>query len=166
MLPDIPKLSAILQRELDTIEPSVFEPGLLLYPCSAKLRDGTEVAHMYFVEVSIFRKMFRGESPLKVPGLRWVSPDAIESIAPDPTRLPVRFANELYRMTDVGWGTRIFTLVFSWWCRRYYSVGSLVDFLEYPARRGPEDIKRVILYGKRKRLRTPTPEPSWCVFST
>jgi hypothetical protein len=163
MPPDLPKLSPTLRQELDQIEPSVFAPGVLLYPCSARLKDGADIARVYFVESATFRRLFLFEEPQEMPGLRW--PDAIAATTPNPNRLPAAFANEIYSVSDAGWGARKFALVFSWWCRRDYLVGGFVDFLEYPAGRGSSDVKKVILYGTKRKVRR-VPEPSWCVFSS
>jgi hypothetical protein len=164
MSPGLPKLSPTLRQELDKIEPSVFAPGVLLYPCSARLKDGVDIACVYFVEAATFRRLFSFEEPQAMPGLRWISPDAIAAITPNPNRLPAAFANEIYSVSDAGWGARKFALVFSWWCRRDYLVGGFVDFLEYPLGRGSSDVRKVILYGTKRSVRR-VPETLWCVFS-
>lgn len=162
MSQDTLKLDPALQLQLDRIEPSVFAPGVLLYPCSARLKDGTIRACVYFVEPATLKRLFLRDEPEAMPGLLWFSADQVASIEESPSRLPATFANEIYRAGS-HFGYHDFALLFSWWYRRDYVVG-LVDFLEYPLFWGPSDVKKVILY-RRKGKPRPVPETHWCVFT-
>jgi hypothetical protein len=162
-MPD--ELISDVRRELDLIEPSVTTYGIQLYPCSARLRDDTVLKCVYFVDAAAFRRFWGRDRPEDVPGGKQsISPSQVVSIKESPLRLPARFANEIYRAGESGMGYFDFCLVFSWWCRRDYVVGGLVDFLEYPRWRGPSDVKRVILYRNKRKVRR-TPEAWWCILA-
>src|SRR5579859_6387213 len=54
-----------------------------------------------------------GVWPETDPGKRWVWIDDVKFVKESPNRLPVRFANELYRSGESGMGYTIFKVVFS-----------------------------------------------------
>lgn len=158
-------LSPDVRRELGLIEPSVTRRGILVYPCSALLRDGKAIECIYFVDAASYKRLFGQDSPEDDPGKRWIAPNHVASIRESPRRLPSRFTAEIYRLGETGFNTIDFTLVFSWWYRRDYTVpGSFVDFLEYPLWLGPADVKAVVPYPRRKKLRR-MPDIYWCVFT-
>src|SRR5712692_7947449 len=69
------------------------------------------------------------------------------------------------RLVSRAWGYRVFTVVFSWWCRRAY-VQEVVDFIEYPPGKGPSQVKSVLPHtGRREPESKPEPLVYWCVFS-
>ena len=93
-----------------------------------------------------------------------MSPSYVVSVRESRFRLPARFANEIYRAGETGFGYTAFTLVFPLGYRRNYTVpGSAVDFLEYPFCFGPSSVRDVILYPSKRKLRA-VPEAHWCVF--
>lgn len=162
-MPD--ELSSEVRNSLHLIEPSVLPPGnILLYPCSATLRDGTIFERVYFTTRISFRQMTRRDHPDEiVPGLS-ISPGEVVSIRESPSRLPARFANEIYHAGETGPGHMAFTLVFCRWFRRNYAVpGTMVDFLEYPLWLGPRDITSVRLFPRERHLRS-IPVVRWCIF--
>lgn len=158
-----PMLTQALRNQLDSIEPSVFPSGAHLYPCSARLTNGTVRESVYFVDPESFRQLFRGSPPGSVPDLSWIQAVEVANIAESPSRLPPRFANRIY-LAGEHWVSYSFTLVFSWWCHRRYQVGGFVDFLHYPRGRRPSDVRDVKLNRPHGRA-TPVPRPYWCVFS-
>jgi hypothetical protein len=158
------ELSSDVQWQLNKIEPSVTTYGVLLYPCSVQLQDRVVRECVYFVDLSGFKRLWGSERPEEVPGLWAISPSQVASIRESSCRLAAKFANEIYKAGESGMGYFDFCLVFSWWCRRDYCVGSFVDFLEYPRWLSPSDVKRVMLYRNKRRLRT-TPRTWWCVLS-
>jgi hypothetical protein len=163
MSKDEPTLDSAVREELGKIEPSTFRPGTLLYPCAARLKDGRAIKCVYFANAATFKGLFLYERPEAMPGINSISPDSVSAIETSPFRLPRGFADEIYRASDAGWGSRDFTLVFSWWCRRDYFIGGFVDFLYYPLGRGPSDVKDVLLYRRKRRARQ-VPETFWCVY--
>jgi hypothetical protein len=158
------ELSPGVRYQLDKIEPSVEMYGTRLYPCSAQLHDGRMLECVYFVDIASFKRFWGWERPEEVPGGKLsISPDQVASVQESRLRLPARFANQIYRAGESGMGYFNFCLVFSWWYRRDYVVGSFVDFLEYPFWFGPADVRRVILYRNKREARR-TPETWWCVL--
>lgn len=147
---------------LGSIEPSrVLLENLLVYPCSARLLDGTIVDRVYFANQRTFRRLWGKEHP--EPG-RGVSAEEVAEVRESPFRLPVQFANEIYRVGETSFGVTAFTLVFYGWYKRNYAVaGTMVDFLDYPFWLGPTDVTGVLLYPQKWRLR-PNPLAHWCVF--
>jgi hypothetical protein len=163
MSDSFPELGQASQRQLELVEPSVFPTGAVLYPCSARLKDGANYACVYFVDLATFRQLFRGLEPASIENLFWIPGEQVELIQESPARLPAKFANRIYQAPG-HWGYHSFTLVFSWWCRRDYLVGGFVDFLTYSFRRGPSDVKDILLCRVNKRV-TAVPQTYWCVFS-
>ena len=79
-------------------------------------------------------------------------------------RVPAVYADQLYAAGESGMGYRVFTVVFSLWCRRDY-VKSFVDFIEYPRRKGPADVKAVLPHvGSRSGRIASTIQIYWCVL--
>jgi hypothetical protein len=168
----VKQLSPALQQQLDQIEPTTVL-GALVYPCSAHLVYPYS-AHMgeagllkcvYFADWTAFTRLHGEEEPPdRVYPSRCIAADQVASIGLSPYRLPARFANQIYQRGESGMGWNGFTLVFSWWCRSHYIVGSLVDFLGYPLWYSPEDVKEVLLYDRKKRGRSSL-DSYWCVFT-
>lgn len=108
--------------------------------------------------------MFGKPNPEDISPGSGVEPGDIDSIVASTLRLPVRFANEIYRAGQSGFGQTSFTLVFSLGFRRTYTIAGLfVDFLEYPLWLGPNNVRRVILY-PTKRIPRMSPAVRWCVL--
>jgi hypothetical protein len=149
---------------LEKVEPSEIEPGIRLYPCSAQLMDSRELDRVYFISLETSRRLFGHVSPDDVPDLPRISLDQVVSIRESPWRLPARFANEIYRAGESHYGCYIFTLVFPWGYRRAYLVGGFVDFLEFPGRYRPSEIKTVILHRGASQP-SPVPRCKWCIFN-
>ena len=98
----------------------------------------------------------------------WNSADDLFSIKDSPSRLPVRFANELYRAGETGMGYLLFTIVFSWWPRRECVALGTVGFVDYPRWRGPSAVKAVpphVGSRRKKKHRLRQLESHFCVFS-
>jgi hypothetical protein len=155
-----PSLTPDLANQLERIEPSIYSSGLLLYPCSARLVDGTTRECVYLVEASTFHKLF--PQPDSVQAFSWIQLDDVAEIFPSPARLPPGCANRIYS-SGGHWGWYSFTLVFSWLCRPDYLVNGLVDFLRYPKGRNPGQVRRVVLHYRAVHP-TAVPDVFWCLF--
>lgn len=153
-----------LLRQLDAIEPSEVEPGLLVHPCSAELNDGVVLERVYLMTAATSKRRL-GYDGSTLPDSNWISKDSVASITESPARLPVRFANEIYRAGETHYGCYIFTLVFSIWVQRGYLVGGFVDFLDFPRGHGPSDVKEVLLR-KGPTQASQVPQCRWCVYSS
>ena len=154
-----------VRQALGTIEPTVLPPnGSLLYPCTALLRDGRVLDCVYFVDQATFTRLSGKNRPDELSKEPVVSPSDVVSVRESRYRLPARFANEIYRAGETGFGYTAFTLLFPLGYRRHYTVpGSAVDFLEYPLWFGPSSVKGVVLYPSKRKLRA-VPVAHWCVF--
>jgi hypothetical protein len=154
-----------LLRQLETIEPSDFEPGTQLYPCSARMKDGTVEERAYFVAAETAVRLFGPAGIDAVSRSLRLPIDRVVSVAESPARLPAKFANQIYRAGETHYGCYLFTLVFSRWRRSRYMVGGFVDFLFYPSGRGPSDIQKAVL-GNGARRATAVPKFKWCVYGS
>jgi hypothetical protein len=88
----------------------------------------------------------------------------VVSISESPLRLPVRFANELYRAGESGMGYCLFTLVFSDGSKQAYVSGNAVDFVHLPAGRTNADISAVLPHEGRNVPQKQGPEYFWSLF--
>jgi hypothetical protein len=159
------KLDPVVQQQLDRIEPSMHAPEALLYPCSARLKDGTVISCVYFVEPAIFRRLFLHDRPEDMPDMHWFYADQVASIEESPARLPAPFASEIYRAGQSGMGYFVFTVVFSRWSNREYVTG-LPDFIDYPRGKGPLSVKSVLPHVGRRISKLVLHLPiHWCIFS-
>lgn len=85
---------------------------LKYYPCRVTLKDGTILDTVYIEpEIPYFR--IWGIWPEDDRGKRSVKIEDVLNVEDSPTRLPVRFANEIYEHGESGMGYSIFTVEFS-----------------------------------------------------
>jgi len=160
----MPKESMNLLRELEAIEPSEFEPGTRIYPCSALLNDGTVLECVYFVSADTAKRLF-GPAGIEAVSERLRIPvEQVANVGVSPARLPARFANQIYQAGETHYGCYMFTLVFSRWRREKYSQGGFIDFLSFPRGRRPCDVKEVLLRTGPIRA-SRVMEYRWCVYS-
>jgi hypothetical protein len=82
-----------------------------------------------------------------------------------PTRLPARFANQIYDHGESGMGYTIFTVVFSDGQRQAYGTGNAVDFIRYPNGKGPDDVSSVLPHEGRNAQPVMAPDWYWCLYS-
>ena len=165
-----PKLSPELKRQLAAIIPSV-EPivGLAYYPCVATLNDGTLLDRVYLVSHVPWIKLW-GVYPSQDQGKSELHLSDVASIADSPSRLPARFANELYAAGESGMGYTLFTVVFQGetpesQTRQAYLTGNAVDFIEYPPGKGPQDVHSVLPHTGRDSNYRNAPAYCWCFYS-
>lgn len=156
---------AMLLQQVKAIEPSYSQTGIRLYPCSARLLDNTALECVYFIAPEAVKRLFGFARVEEIPGIAWISPSQVATVTESPSRLPVRFANQIYRAGESRMGGCLFTLVFSRWRRRKYLTGNFVDFLEFPWGTHPSDVKEVILHRGASRV-SRVPECKWCVLPT
>lgn len=156
-------LSPALMLQLSSVEPSA-NFGRKFYPCAVRLKDGGALNRVCLADAETFWFFTRRHAPpSEVPGIRWISAAAIESIQESPYRLPARFANVLYGRGETGMGYFIFTVVFSFWLKRTYLAEGFVDFIDYPPGRGPSDVREVIPHTSKRAFKA-VPAFHWCVF--
>jgi hypothetical protein len=155
---------------LDAITPSI-EPivGVTYYPCIVTLNDGTLLDRVCLVPQASWIKLW-GIYPGQDHGKSEVQLSDISSIADSPSRLPARFANELYAAGESGMGYAVFTVVFSGpipgsGSRQAYVSGNAVDFIDYPEGKGPGDVVSVLPHVGRDSNCTNGPKYYWCLYS-
>jgi hypothetical protein len=169
LVPRYPRLSSHLKAQLEAITPSI-DGELEYYPCLVRLNDGTEMDRVYVVSEEQYVRQWI-LYPDQDSGKVEVRIGDVVSIIESPSRLPARFANELYRAGESGMGYTVFTVVFSkrfglFPSRRDFVSGNAIDFIEYPPGRGPDDVTAVLPHvGRRDAGFRPGPKYSWCIFS-
>lgn len=149
---------------LDLVAPS--GPDDILYrPCLVTLKDGRVFDRVYVQEAQTYIRTW-GVWPEEDPG-KWFLPiEDVQMIESGPTRLPARFASEIYDSGEWGMGFCIFTLMFTDGERQAYGSGNAVDFVIYPPGKGPDDVAAVIPHEGRSdpEILRP-PHYYWCLYS-
>lgn len=111
-----PPLLPHIRESLNTIEPSR-DGEIVHYPCRAILKSGEVFDAVYIVDEKLYVK-HGGLYPENIPGKRWIRVEDIAEVQESPTRLPARFANEIYRNGESRMGYTVFTVVFADGARR------------------------------------------------
>jgi hypothetical protein len=83
-----------------------------------------------------------------------------------PTRLPARFADEIYRAGESGMGGTNSIVVFADGTRQAYGAGGVVDFISYPTGKGPADVVGVLPREGRGDTLIAVPDHYWCLYSS
>jgi hypothetical protein len=99
-------------------------------------------------------------------GKQHVRIEDVASISESPFRLPVVFANELYRAGESGMGYSAFTLVFADGAEMHFVGGGALDFITLPKRRRMADIARVVPHSGRGQSQLATPKYHWSLFGS
>jgi hypothetical protein len=168
-VPRYPKLPSRLKTQLEAITPSV-DGELKYHPSLVRLNDGTEVDRVYVVSEAEYIGQWL-LYPDQDAGKVEVRIEDVASLKESPSRLPARFANELYKAGESGMGYTVFTVVFSkrlgfFPSRRDFVSGNAIDFIDYPPGRGAGDVVGVLPHvGRRDAGYRPGPRYSWCIFS-
>src|SRR5438309_11518947 len=102
-----PPLPADLARQLASIPSS----DGLTRPCRAVLIDGSVLDRVYFAESASWF-MNWGVWPDEDPGKCWIDVRSVARVEESGFRLPVRFAEELYRAGESGMGYLLFRVRF------------------------------------------------------
>lgn len=136
----------------------------LYYPCIATLRDGAVLDCVYLAEA---RPWFRawGVWPQEDAAKRFIDLNEVVALSDSPSRLPPRFANELYRSGESGMGYTIFTVRFRDGSSMAVSTGNAVDFVDFPPGQSPQTITAVFPHvGRDDPGLRPAPHYRWCLF--
>ena len=149
---------------LSAIEPS-HDGELVYYPVRAVLKSGEILDTVYIVPEKPYLKYW-GVYPEADKGKRWIRIEDVAEVEDSPTRLPAKFANEIYRNGESGMGYTIFTVVFANGFRQACVTGNAVDFIRYPPGKSPKDVVAVIPHeGRRDDSLVKAPEWYWCLYS-
>lgn len=157
------QLTAAISRQLEEVEPSI-AGALKYYPCAARLANGDSLACVYVVWDEAYIRVW-GVYPEQDSGKSWIRIEDVREIVDSPSRLPAKFATELYGLGESGMGYTIFTVVFSDGSRQAYLTGNAVDFIRYPENKGPADVVKVLPHEGRNAETVRTPEYYWCLYS-
>ena len=167
---DYPRLTTEQAEQLAMVETTT--DGLGVYaPCQVTLISGEVVDHVYVVEVSNYMRAW-GVDPKDDPAKRAIAIEQVVLIQSSPTRLPARFANDVYRAGESGMGYTVFTVVAQGGRQLPFVAGNAVDFPAWPADIDPADITRVQPHVGRDAFKDRSPMPSeqmasyyWCLYS-
>lgn len=158
------KMPERIRTQIASIEPSR-DGEMVYYPCRAVLKAGEVLDTLYIVSEKPYLKYW-GIPPENDPGKRWIRIEDVAEVSDSPTRLPARFANEIYRQGESGMGYTIFTIVFADGTRQACVTGNAVDFVRYPSGKTPKDVVAVMPHeGRRDDSLVRAPEWYWCLFS-
>jgi hypothetical protein len=157
------RLSDSLKRQLDEVVPS--KCGILEYfPCRVALRDGGVLDRVYVVSEApyiaqwgVYPEQDRGKSSVRI--------EEVVFIEESPFRLPAEFAEQIYESGESGMGYQIFTVAFGDGTEQAYLTGNAVDFIEYPAGKGPADVVSVAPHAGRNSQSRRGPGYYWCLHS-
>jgi hypothetical protein len=157
-------LPAHLRTALEKIQPSV-DSDLSYYPCRVRLRDGRGLDTVYIEPDQSYFKQW-GIWPEDDRHKSWIRIEDVAEVEDSPTRLPARFADEIYRHGESGMGYTIFTVVFAGGLRQACGTGNAVDFIQYPPGKGPADVVAVIPHeGRNAPQIVSAPGWYWCLYS-
>lgn len=94
-----------------------------------------------------------------------ISLESIETIAESEHRLPMRFADEVFRGGESGMGYTVFKIVYKGGSDSAHVCNGVADFVDFPVGKRTNDVSAVILHsGRDVRPLRATPEYVWCLF--
>lgn len=138
--------------------PSTDGGNLTYHPCRVTLKDGSVLDTVYIEQEMPYLRAW-GVYPENDRDKLSISIGDVVKVEDSPTRLPAKFADEIYRSGESGMGYTIFTVVFSDGQRQAYSTGNAVDFIRYPEGKGPGDV--VAVEPHKGRQAHPVSTPGW-----
>jgi hypothetical protein len=137
---------------------------LWYFPCRVTLSDG-RILDTVYIEPEMPYLRWWGVFPEDDRGKRFVKIEDVVKVEETPTRLPARFANQVYDHGESGMGYTIFTVVFSDGEQQAYGTGNAVDFIRYPNGKGPTDVVAVLPHEGRNAQPVTAPDWYWCLYS-
>jgi hypothetical protein len=91
----------------------------------------------------------------------------VRSLKSSPSRLPAKFANQIYDAGESGMGYTIFTVEFEDGSRQAYSAGNAVDFVQYPSGQTESSVVGVVPHiGRGEPSMKSAPGYFWCLYET
>jgi hypothetical protein len=133
-------------------------------PCAVVTKDGRTVDCVYIVPEEPYIKLW-GVWPEDDRG-KWSLPiTAVAEIRDSDSRLPGKFANQLYEAAESGMGYCVFTVVFADGSSQVYVTGNAVDFIPYPAGKSSQDVIQVLPHKGRGEPGTLAGlDYHWCLY--
>ena len=136
----------------------------LIFPCLVTFEDATEQDKVFLAHSEEWIKHW-GVWPEDDKSKQSVDVRAIASIRESPTRLPAKFAAEIYKAGESGMGYCLFKVMFTDGSEQAYSSGNAVDFIDYPVGQSPSTVIGVVPHaGRTDTTRRHAPDYAWCLF--
>lgn len=159
-----PELLTPLKEQLDHIVPS--ENGSLgYYPCCVTLKNGQAVDRVFIVAAQPYIEQW-GIWPDQDSHKHEVQLEDVAEIQESTSRLPARFANELYLAGESGMGYTVFTVRFRDGTEKAYASGNAIDFISFPIGQTSADIIEVLPHVGRDRAVASNTPYFWCIYGT
>lgn len=158
-----PALTAALKQQLDRIQ---FSSDRIIHywPAQATLRDGSIHERVYFVDAAEYIKAWV-VWPADDSGKQEIRIEDVASISDSASRLPNRFADQLYRAGESGMGYVVFELQYTDGSKSAHLAGNAVDFVQLPERKQSKDIVGVTPHaGRDSKSHLNAPDYAWCLF--
>jgi hypothetical protein len=157
-----PALPDTLRDQLSKIAPS---DGGLYRPCQVKLRSGRVVDRVYFAEAERWFRTW-GVWPEEDSGKQWLDVGEVACAEESPSRLPPKFANQLYDAGESGMGYIVFVVCFCDGAQAPFVTGNAVDFIDYPTGQSAATVASVIPHaGRDEPSLQNAPDYFWCLYS-
>ena len=155
-----PRLPGHLDAQLKRVPVS----GDYYRPCDVTLQDGSIVERVYVVPSDRYVLewgIWPGEDSAK----KEIDILSVAEIRNSSSRLPPKFANELYRAGESGMGYTIFTVRFKDGSSIARYTGNAIDFVDYPDGQSAETVKRIIPHlGREDPQLSQAPDYTWCLY--
>jgi hypothetical protein len=159
-----PELTPALRTALRQIEP-VKSEAVTYWPCRA-LRISEDWQDCVYLTCAADWFPSWGIWPSEDPGKGELNLADVKDIQESPSRLPARFAKELYKSGESGMGYTLFEVEFADGSSAAYTNGNAIDFLTYPPEKSARDVVAVRAHaGRNSPHPFPPPKYSWCFFS-
>lgn len=161
-----PTLRHTLRDQLLAIAPS-HDYGMEYRPCTVTTKDDRTFEHVYVVAAQAYIRQW-GVWPEDDDGKDAIAVQDIQDIRESGARLPPEFADQLYAAGESGMGYCIFTIVFQDGSRQVCTSGNAVDFIDYPAGKGPKDVAAVLPHeGRTDQVGAKgPPRYHWCLYES
>ena len=158
-----PELPSSLCNQLEQIQKST--DGMMQYwPAQAAMKDGSIHERVYFADAEEYIRVW-GVWPSDDSGKQEIKIGDVASILTCPSRLPHKFADQLYRAGESGMGYVVFELQYVDGLKTAHLAGNAVDFVQLPEGKRTEDIVNVTPHaGREYKKHLNAPEYAWCLF--
>ena len=156
-----PELPEHLKAQLNAVPVS----GGIYRPCDVTLDDGTVIERVFVGPADKYIAEW-GVWPEEDDGKKSIDILAVASIRDSKSRLPAKFANQLYRAGESGMGYLIFTVCFKDGSSMATHTGNAVDFMSYPEGQSPATVCKVVPHlGRGEPSLRAAPDYYWSLFS-
>lgn len=142
MQPRYPRASDEVLNQLEAV-PTAVGQWMPYRPCDIVLKNGQRIDRVYVVPEEPYILMW-GVWPEDDKGKESIRIDDVAEVHDSRHRLPARFAEKLYAAGESGMGYTIFTVLFADGSHMAIQTGNAIDFITYPAGKGPMDVVDVV----------------------